>query len=110
MKQNLFNMGILMVLLAACSNQEEVTDPHFMWSGNKYITTYESVEEEQLAERIGVIKTEVKAPVDENGEAKGLPEGTKLYKIVDQNESSADMVAYQIGNRFYIARKLFVHH
>jgi hypothetical protein len=110
MKRNLFIMVVLSVLLAACSNQEEITDPHFMWSGNKYITTYEPVEEEGLAERVGVIKTEVEAPINENGEAKGLTEDTALYKIGDQKESPADMLAYQIGNRFYIARKLVVHH
>ncbi|MGE6753830.1 hypothetical protein ACQKFO_10300 [Rossellomorea sp. NPDC071047] len=109
MKQNLFIMGILMFLLAACSNQEEITDPHFMWSGNKYITTYEPVEEERLAERVGVIKTEVEGPIDENGESMGLPEDTELYRIDDQKESPADMLAYHIGNRFYIARKLDVY-
>jgi hypothetical protein len=110
-KRNLFIMGILAMLLTACSNQEEIIDPHFMWNGNKYITTYEPIDEEQLAERVGVIKTEVgvEGEVDENGNAKGLPEGTNLFKIVDQKESSVDMVAYQSGNRFYIARKLIIH-
>lgn len=103
MKQYLFILGILMMLLAACSSQEEITDPHFVWNGNKYITTYEPVEEERLAERVGVIKVDV--------EAMGLPEDTPLYKIDNQNESPADMLAYQIEkNRFYIARKLVVHH
>ncbi|TYS89771.1 hypothetical protein [Rossellomorea aquimaris] len=110
MKRNLFIMGVLSMLLAACSNQEEITDPHFMWSGNKYITTYEPVEEERLAERVGVIKAEVDGPIDENGEAMGLPEDTPLYNIDDQKESTADLLAYQVGNRFYTSRKLVVHH
>ncbi|RBP02910.1 hypothetical protein [Rossellomorea aquimaris] len=110
MKRHLFIMGILILFLAACGNQDEIIDPHFMWRGNKYITTYEPVEEERLEEQVGVIKSEVKAPIDENGEATDLPEGTLLFKIDDQNENPADMLAYQIGNRFYIARKLMIHH
>jgi hypothetical protein len=109
MKRNLFIMGGLSILLAACSNEEEITDPHFMWGGNKYITTYEPVEEERLAERVGVIKTEVDGQIDENGESMGLLEDTALYKIDDQKESPAEILAYHIGNRFYIARKLDVY-
>ncbi|WP_341357590.1 hypothetical protein [Rossellomorea sp. y25] len=99
----------MILFVASCGNQDEITDPHFMWRGNKYITTYEPIEEERLAEQMGVIKAEVEGPVDENGEARGLPEGTLLFKIDDQKESPADMMAYHIGDRFYIARKLVVY-
>ncbi|MGM0840092.1 MAG: hypothetical protein ACQEWE_05155 [Bacillota bacterium] len=109
-KRHLFIMGVLFLFVAACNNQDEITDPHFMWRGNKYITTYEPIEEKQVSEQMGVIKAEVEAPIDENGEATGLPEGTPLYKIDDQIESPVDVLAYQIGNRFYIARKMVVHH
>ncbi|MGG1631124.1 hypothetical protein [Rossellomorea sp. NRS-1567] len=71
MKRHLFIMGILFLFVAACGNQDEITDPHFMWRGNKYITTYEPIEEKQVSEQMGVIRAEVEAPIDENGEATG---------------------------------------
>ncbi|MCA1065731.1 hypothetical protein LCL98_20115 [Rossellomorea aquimaris] len=107
--QVFFMVGTLIMFMTACGNKEELTEPHFMWDEILYIATYEPIKEEQLREKLGVIKTEAASVVGENGEAKGLPEGTNLFNMVHEKEESPDILAYQIGNRYYIARKVFVH-
>ncbi|MDO6658728.1 hypothetical protein [Anaerobacillus sp. 1_MG-2023] len=102
---------IFMVILAfatAC-NKEEISEPYFFWEGQLYITTHEPITKTELCKEVGEIKKSVSKP-NKDGQAKGLPEGTKLFMVEGQHlgtdETDDGLIAFEREGGFNIARQI----
>lgn len=108
MKHLLFFM-VIMVCLAAGCNKEEISEPYFVWEGQLYITTYEPTTKAELSEEIGEIRESVSTPY-EDGQAKGLSEGTKLFMVEGEHlgtdETDDGVIAFEREGEFNIARQI----
>ncbi|MDT8860834.1 hypothetical protein N0O92_11390 [Alkalihalobacillus sp. MEB130] len=84
-------LGIVIILvLSGCNNQ--IDAPHFIWNDILYIATYEPISDEEIIEEIGIISEVVGGTAEESGEAKGIAQGTRLYRIKGREVSSGKLV------------------
>ncbi|MDV2583553.1 hypothetical protein, partial [Alkalibacillus haloalkaliphilus] len=73
-----------------------------------FIATNEPLTAEDIEEEIGQITNEVNGNAETNGEARGLPQGTKLYKIKGReilSDDSSGYIAYETDGQLLIASK-----
>ncbi|MYL31282.1 MULTISPECIES: hypothetical protein [Halobacillus] len=108
MKRLLFLMVIIVSFATGC-NKEEISSPYFVWEGQFYITTHEPIAENELSEKIGKIRENVNKPY-EDGQAKGLPEGTMLLMVEGQHlgtdKTNDGIIAFERDGEFNIARQI----
>ncbi|WP_157796591.1 hypothetical protein [Bacillus sp. FJAT-45037] len=106
MKNSLVFLGLgIVLILSGCNNK--IDAPHFIWNDSIYIATYEPILDEEVIEEIGMITKLVEGTAKESGEAKGLAQGTRLYKIKGREISSGSIgyIAYELEDKLYIASK-----
>lgn len=74
-----------------------------------YITTHEPITKEELSGKIGEI-IEIASKPSEDGQTKGLPEGTVLFMVEGQHlgtdETDDGILAFEREGEFNIARQI----
>ena len=72
-----------------------------IWNDICYFNSVATVPKEQVDEKLGEIKKQVKPMPQKSGEANSLPVGTQLFSI--KGEDSKEAIAIQEGNEYHRA-------
>lgn len=73
----------------------------FMYAGKLYTVTDEKVAQDKVGAELYSISSMVDGDPMEDGDAVGLDEGIRIFKLVEENEYRT--VAVEIDNEFYLA-------
>jgi len=97
----------LVVVFSSCSynqNTNIVQSDYptvLIWNDTNYFPSVATVPKEQVGEKLGEIKKQVKPMPQKSGEANFLPVGTQLFSI--KGEDSKEAIAVQEGNEYHRA-------